>query len=59
MPKQLAVFVVKDGKAAQRLVKTGDIVASSIIVTDGLKAGEEVVTRGASELYDGAPVIVR
>ncbi|MGI8958059.1 MAG: efflux RND transporter periplasmic adaptor subunit [Chthoniobacterales bacterium] len=58
-PEQLAVFVVKDGKASLRLVKTDDIIASSIIVTDGLKPGEEVVTRGASQLYDGAPVTVR
>jgi RND family efflux transporter MFP subunit len=56
---QLAVFVVKNGRAALRLVKTGDVVVSSIIVTDGLQAGEEVVTKGASQLYDGAPVTVR
>jgi RND family efflux transporter MFP subunit len=56
---QLAVFVVNEGKASQRLVKTGDIVASSIIVTEGLKPNEEVVTKGASLLYDGAPVEVR
>jgi RND family efflux transporter MFP subunit len=56
---QLAVFVVQNGKASLRPVKTGDIVISSIIVTEGLQAGEEVVTRGASQLYDGAPVDVR
>jgi len=56
---QLAVFVVKNGKASIRLVKTGDIVVSSIVVTDGLQTGEEVVTKGASQLYDGAPVEVR
>src|SRR5260370_41186023 len=56
---QLAVFVVKDGKASLQLVKTGDIVASSIIVSEGLKPGDEVVTRGASLLHDGAPVEVR
>lgn len=56
---QIAVFVVKDGKASLRLVKTGDIIASSIIVTEGLKSGEEVVTKGTSLLYDGAPVEVR
>ena len=56
---QLAVFVVQGGKALLRLIKTGDIVASSIIVTDGLRAGEEVVTKGANQLYDGAPVEVR
>lgn len=54
--RQLALFVVNEGKASLRLVKTGDIVASSIIVTEGLQAGEQVVTKGASQLYDGAPV---
>ena len=56
---QLAVFVVQNSKALLRPVKTGDIVVSSIIVTEGLQAGEEVVTRGASQLYDGALVNVR
>jgi RND family efflux transporter MFP subunit len=58
-PTQLAVFVVSEGKARLRLVKTGDIIASSIFVSSGLKAGDAVVTRGASLLYDGAPVEVR
>ena len=57
-PSQLAVFVVADGKASRRPVKTGDIFSSSIVVKEGLKAGEEVVTAGASFLYDGAPVEV-
>jgi RND family efflux transporter MFP subunit len=55
---QLGVFVVQDGKAIQRIVKTGDIFNSSILVTEGLRAGEQVVTAGASFLYDGAPVEV-
>jgi RND family efflux transporter MFP subunit len=56
---QLAVFVVVGGNAKQRLVQTGDIIASSIIVIDGLQVNDEVVTKGASLLYDGAPVEVR
>jgi RND family efflux transporter MFP subunit len=55
---QLGVFVVQDGKAVQRAVKTGDILKSSILVTDGLRAGEQVVTSGASFLYDSAPIEV-
>src|SRR6266436_3203661 len=55
---QLAVFVVDGGKASRRPVKTGDIVRSSIIITEGLKRGEMVVTSGASFLYDGQPVEV-
>jgi len=55
---QLGVFVVQDGKAVKRAVKTGDILNSSILITDGLRVGEQVVTAGASFLYDGAPVEV-
>ena len=55
---QLGVFVVQDGKAVKRAVKTGDILKSSILITEGLRAGERVVTSGASFLYDGAPVEV-
>ena len=55
---QVGVFVVQDGKAVRRAVKTGDIFGSSILVTEGLGAGEQVVTSGASFLYDGAPVEV-
>lgn len=53
---QLGVFVVADGKARKRAVTTGDILRSSILITDGLRVGEQVVTAGASFLYDGAPV---
>jgi RND family efflux transporter MFP subunit len=55
---QLGVFVVQDGKAVKRAVKTGDILKSSILITDGLRPGEQVVTSGASFLYDGAPIEV-
>ena len=52
-----AVFVVGDDNVArERPVRTGDLIESSIIVTDGLKAGEHVVSVGAGQLFDGAPV---
>lgn len=54
----LGVFVVQEGKALQRTVRTGDILNSSILIAQGLRAGERVVTSGASFLYDGAPVEV-
>ena len=55
---QLAVYVRQGGTVSRRLITTGDILESSILVTAGLKVGEEVVTSGASFLYDGAPVEV-
>ncbi|MEO5368154.1 MAG: efflux RND transporter periplasmic adaptor subunit [Magnetococcus sp. WYHC-3] len=57
---QLAVFVIgTDNKAHERAIKTDDIMRSSIVVTDGLKPGEKVVSVGASTLYDKAPVDAR
>jgi multidrug efflux system membrane fusion protein len=55
---QLGVFVVQDGKAMRRVVTTGDILNSSILITEGLRTGEQVVTAGASFLFEGAPVEV-
>lgn len=53
----LVVFVVgEDNVAHERPVITGDIIRSSIIVSQGLRANERVVVAGASTLYDGAPV---
>ena len=57
---ELAVFVVNaDGKAHERAIKTDDLVRSSIVVTQGIKAGDLVVTAGASTLYEGALVDAR
>ncbi len=59
-PHQLAVFVVDPShRARERFVTTGDFVRSSILVRDGIQAGERVVVVGASTLYEGAPVLAR
>ena len=55
---QLGVFVIENGKAMKRAVKTGDIFNSSIVIAEGLRPGERVVTSGTGFLYDGAPVEV-
>jgi RND family efflux transporter MFP subunit len=55
---QLGVFVVQEDKALKRAVKSGDILNSSVLITEGLRVGEQVVTSGASFLYDGAPIQV-
>ena len=44
------------GMAEVRPVKVGDRVGSMWIVTEGLAAGERVVTEGFSRVKDGAPV---
>lgn len=60
---ETVVFVVKEGKAEQRIVETGIVGERDYEVTSGLEEGEAVVTGGfvaiSRELYDGAPVKMR
>ncbi len=53
------VFVVDDGKARLRLVRTGAMSASSMEILSGLGEGETVVITGNSILQDGQPVTVQ
>lgn len=52
------VFVVTDGKAVQRAIKTGLSNAGKIEVTEGLTGGDQVVVVGQNGLKDGNPVRV-
>lgn len=53
-----SVFVVADGRAQRRPIRTGYSDAENYEVLEGLKAGEQVVTIGQSSLKDGARVEV-
>lgn len=53
-----SVYVVADGKARRRPVKTGYSDAEHYEVVEGLKAGESVVTTGQASLKDDARVEV-
>lgn len=48
--------VGKDGKAEQHVVKLGDSNDDMVVVTDGLKAGDRVITGQLQKLKPGAPV---
>jgi len=52
------VFVVQDGKASKRRIQTGQRAVGTVQVTDGLQAGEIVVTEGTQKLRDGTSVSV-
>jgi len=52
------VFIVGDGKAQLRLVKTGKRIGNEVELVSGVSAGEKVVTEGAPRLVDGQPVTV-
>jgi RND family efflux transporter MFP subunit len=58
--RALAVFVLgDDGRAHERLVQTGDIILSSVVITSGVRPGEKVVVVGASTVHEGALVEAR
>ena len=53
------VFVVVNGHAQLRLVKTGKRVGDEVELVSGVDAGEPVVVDGAGNLADGQPVEVK
>jgi RND family efflux transporter MFP subunit len=59
-PRGFSVFVVEDGKGSAaahlRDVKLGEVVGNAVVVTEGLKAAERVVSMGATLLADGDAV---
>ena len=50
------VLVVRDGKAALRLIRTGRAVEGGVTVLSGLDAGETIAVAAAATLADGQPV---
>jgi membrane fusion protein (multidrug efflux system) len=46
----------KDNKAVRRKIATSRTVGGSWIVTDGLRAGDRVITQGIANLRDGADI---
>lgn len=51
------VWVVgSDSKATQRPVQVGPKVTGGLLIMEGLKAGERIVTEGLQKVRDGAPV---
>ncbi len=50
------VFVVEDGKAVRRNVKTGGESGTGIVVDSGLSGSEEVIVQGLQAVRPGAPV---
>jgi membrane fusion protein (multidrug efflux system) len=55
---QQSVYVVADGKAQQRVIRTGLANGGWIQVLDGLRGDEKVVTVGQAGLKTGTPVKV-
>jgi len=53
------VYVIEpEGTASVRVVKVGDRTAETLVILDGIKAGERVVLEGVDRLREGAKVRV-
>lgn len=52
------VYVIVEGKVIQRIISTARRTENSVEVTDGLSAGDIIVTDGFINLRNGAPVSV-
>ena len=50
------VFVAEEGVAIQKRVRLGNAIDGSFVVLSGLKAGEQVITRGNEGLVDGRKI---
>jgi membrane fusion protein (multidrug efflux system) len=50
------IFVVEDGKAAVRRVKTGGGEGAGVVIDSGLSGGEQVIVEGLQVVRPGAPV---
>jgi len=52
-------FVVANGKAQMRLVKTGKHLEGEVEIVAGLNPGEQIVIENAAQLIDGQPVEIK
>jgi RND family efflux transporter MFP subunit len=53
------VFLVVDGRAQLRIVKTGKRTGNEVELVSGVEAGEQIVTEGSAGLADGQPVTLK
>jgi RND family efflux transporter MFP subunit len=51
------VFVITGDRVEERIVTVGPMVGGVVEITKGLKAGEQVATKGVAQLTDGTRVI--
>jgi membrane fusion protein (multidrug efflux system) len=54
--KNFAWLIDADNKARQREVKVGETIGENVVILEGLKAGERIVTEGLQKVREGAPV---
>jgi membrane fusion protein (multidrug efflux system) len=54
--KNFVWVIGPDNKATQRAVKVGETLGENVLIIEGLKSGERIVTEGLQKVREGAPV---
>jgi membrane fusion protein (multidrug efflux system) len=54
--KNFVWVIGADNKATQRAVKVGETIGENVLIEEGLKAGERIVTEGLQKMREGAVV---
>ena len=54
--KNFVWVVGADNKATQRAVSVGETIGENLVILEGLKAGERIITEGLQKVSEGAPV---
>ena len=54
-----AVFIIEDNRAVRKKVILGEKISENVIITSGLKQGDQVVIDGISNLEDGTEIIMK
>jgi membrane fusion protein (multidrug efflux system) len=54
--KNFAWVIGADNQASQRAVKVGETIGDSVLIVEGLKAGERIITEGLQKVREGTPV---
>jgi len=54
--KNFVWVIGADDKASQRAVKVGETIGENLVILEGLKAGEHIITEGLQKVSEGAPV---
>ncbi|MDZ4846881.1 MAG: efflux RND transporter periplasmic adaptor subunit [Chitinophagales bacterium] len=57
--KGLKLFVIKNGQAVTKLVKTGIQKGDFVQITEGMEAGDTVITTSLLSMRDGVPVLAK
>ncbi|MCB2205954.1 efflux RND transporter periplasmic adaptor subunit [bacterium] len=52
------VYIEQDGKAVEREVKIGGSSRGNVLILDGLRIGDRLITTGQQHVSDGQPVMV-